>query len=398
MTTEAIFEALRTKLTISPFVRVERRMKMLKDMNPDDFPAIYIVEPDQSTDVSKGSPDLLSLTAHLLVYFSGSDSQDEVKSSTLNPLLDSVRTALAPDPVTGFQTLGGLVSHCWITGPQPLAEDLLTPDGGAMLTVHILVGKSDLSTGNQYVFDAGTVWYVPETGDANVTLADTLTPIRVGNLKGVTLNCEFAIQETYGQHRLPLQASAALHRITGVAKIGTFSGQALCRILLGQNPSTGGTYALVDVAGTIPATSTYTVTPAMPTGGTWNADMGVIMAATGVALVRVAANPATGQYSVAAGVYTFNAAQKGLGVAISCLYTSTSGTTITWANPLRYFMPGFKFVLQAEYNGKKVCWVLNKVVSTRLSFPTVLEQFSISDFSFAAIADASNNIGIISAG
>lgn len=65
---------------------------------------------------------------------------------------------------------------------------------------------------------------------------------------------------------------------------------------------------------TIPATP-FQVTP--KTGGLWSADAGVINATTGVALVPVTANPATGQYSVAAGVYTFAAADVGVSVTIT---------------------------------------------------------------------------------
>ncbi len=52
-------------------------------------------------------------------------------------------------------------------------------------------------------------------------------------------------------------------------------------------------------------------------------DQGVIFTATGVALVAVAASPGPGQYTVAAGLYTFNAADTAEAVAISYV-TNTS--------------------------------------------------------------------------
>ena len=51
--------------------------------------------------------------------------------------------------------------------------------------------------------------------------------------------------------------------------------------------------------------------------GAWASDTGVVYANTGVALSAVAANPTVGQYSVAAGVYTFSSADVGATVLIS---------------------------------------------------------------------------------
>jgi len=46
--------------------------------------------------------------------------------SILNPLLGAIDAALAPGKVDGKQTLGGLVSHCWIEGK--VMKDILPQD------------------------------------------------------------------------------------------------------------------------------------------------------------------------------------------------------------------------------------------------------------------------------
>ena len=63
----------------------------------------------------------------------------------------------------------------------------------------------------------------------------------------------------------------------------------------------------------------YTVTVAK--AAAWNGDGGVILTASGAALTPVTGTPGPEQYAVAAGVYTFNAAQKGLAVSIA--YSTT---------------------------------------------------------------------------
>jgi len=54
--------------------------------------------------------------------------------------------------------------------------------------------------------------------------------------------------------------------------------------------------------------------------GPWAGDLGVTLSATQSPLAAVAGPPGPGQYAVAGGLYTFNAAQAGAGVAISYGY------------------------------------------------------------------------------
>jgi hypothetical protein len=69
----------------------------------------------------------------------------------------------------------------------------------------------------------------------------------------------------------------------------------------------------------VPGAPPYTITVAK--AAAWNGDAGVILTATGQLLQPVAADPGDGEY-VAAGTYTFNAAQAGQAVSIT--YTTVS--------------------------------------------------------------------------
>lgn len=75
-------------------------------------------------------------------------------------------------------------------------------------------------------------------------------------------------------------------------------------------------YGSLAQAGSIPNTGPYTITTA--NAAAFVADLGVKKA--GVPMVPVASAPAPGQYSVSAGVYTFNAADHGAAVSISYRY------------------------------------------------------------------------------
>ena len=67
----------------------------------------------------------------------------------------------------------------------------------------------------------------------------------------------------------------------------------------------------------VPATGPYTVT--ISRAAQWNGDGGVSYASSGVVMARVTGMPTIGQYSVAAGVYTFAAADAAAKVVINYL-------------------------------------------------------------------------------
>lgn len=77
-------------------------------------------------------------------------------------------------------------------------------------------------------------------------------------------------------------------------------------------------YQVSDETALVPSTAPYEVTAEAPYGD-WASDAGVAYA-NGTPLAAVAGTPAAGQYSVAAGVYSFTAADAGAAVAITYGY------------------------------------------------------------------------------
>lgn len=75
-----------------------------------------------------------------------------------------------------------------------------------------------------------------------------------------------------------------------------------------------------ETAAAVVPTGGGTFTPE-PSYGAWGSDQGVVFAATGVALARVASAPTAGQYAVSTtGTYTFAAADAGKAIAIAFGY------------------------------------------------------------------------------
>lgn len=225
------------------------------------------------------------------------------------------------------------------------------------------------------------------------------TPVQFGVLQEVSLDFNFTIKELYGQYQFPVDIGRGTAKVTGKAKSGELDPDILGTLFFNESLTTGQIIGVVNEAGTVPASSTYTVT--VTNSATWTVDLGVFYAATGVRMRRVASAPSAGEYSVAAGVYTFASADASTAVLISYEYTSnTGGRKFEITNNLLGDSPSFSM----NFVGKRVSGGttrnttinLNRCMSSKLSLATKLEDFTIPDFDFNAMADDSGSVGTMS--
>lgn len=245
----------------------------------------------------------------------------------------------------------------------------------------------------QVGFGAGTLWGTQLT-DINGAAIANPTPTKFGALQDVSVDFGADIKKLHGSNAFPLLAVRGKQSITCKAKAAQMNGALINSIFFGLVPTAGILDTVIDVTGVTVAT---TVTPTVPGGGTWTQDLGVRNSVS-VPLTRVASGPITGQYSVAAGVYTFAAADVGQTVYIDFEYTatSTSAKKIAIINPLMGAAPTFRADLSIKLNGKSLTMILLNCVSTKLNFATKLDDFLIPEFDFEAYADASGaNVGSI---
>jgi hypothetical protein len=194
--------------------------------------------------------------------------------------------------------------------------------------------------------------------------------------------------------QVPVALGRGKGKVSGKAKAATLNGALLNNIFFGQTVTAGITGDVNDTVGVPVPTTPFTITPTPPSSGTWSADLGVVNA-SGIPMTRVASAPATGQYSVAAGVYTFAAADVGIKMYISYQYTATSATakkSTIQSLPMGY-APTFKCDLYLPYAGKQAILTLNSCLASKMSIATKLDDFLIPEFGFDAFADASNVLG-----
>lgn len=143
MNREAIFVALFDLLKAVPGITVaERRLRHWSDVQSAEQPYLCLAQGGQTAqqgDPAKGVPTKWTLEADIYLYALTTGGQ--TPSTVLNPIVDAVESALQPQypDIEKYQTLGGLVQHCWIEGNIDTDEGTLGDQAVAVIPIKILV-------------------------------------------------------------------------------------------------------------------------------------------------------------------------------------------------------------------------------------------------------------------
>jgi hypothetical protein len=243
-----------------------------------------------------------------------------------------------------------------------------------------------------FLFGSGVLYGIPTT-DANGNAITNPTPIKFGTLQNVSLDISFENKTLYGQNQFPVAVGRGKGKIAGKAQFAGLNGATLNSLFFGQTMATGIVGIVNDATGTAVPTTPFTITPTVPSSGTWSLDLGVVNA-SGRVMTRVASAPTSGQYSVAAGVYTFAAADTGIVMFINYEYTavSTSAQKSTVNNLLMGYAPSFRCELSTPYAGQQMTVTLYNCISSKLTFSTKQDDFMVPEFDFDVFANGSNQV------
>jgi hypothetical protein len=224
----------------------------------------------------------------------------------------------------------------------------------------------------------------------------TGTPVQFGTLQEVSLSFESSMKELHGQYQFPIAIGRGVAKVSGNAKFADINSRVLGELYFNETPVTGQTLLSLNEAHTVPGSVAYTVTTTE--AAHFVDDYGVIYTTTGLPLQKVSSLTAAGQYTVdtATGIYTFYSGDASAAVKISYTYTTTGGYTITMTNQLLGVAPVFQVILHRNYNSKIYSITLYNAVSTKLTVPTKLEDFSIAEFDFGAFVNSAGNLGKMS--
>lgn len=227
-----------------------------------------------------------------------------------------------------------------------------------------------------------------------------------GILQDCQISFDWTAKELYGQLQFPVAVARGTAKITGTAKFARLNGLVFSDIFFGSTASVGQFGISQDEPATVPATPTYTVT--VGNAATYNDDLGVSYAVSGLVFNRVSTPAAAGQYSVnfATGVYTFSSLDANAALRISYTYkNTTTGSMTTITNRLLGDTPAFKATFYQQVSPsvpggglsfKPTGLRLNACTASKLALPTKVDDWMITDLSFQAFADASGTVGYLS--
>jgi hypothetical protein len=241
----------------------------------------------------------------------------------------------------------------------------------------------------QFAFGSGTL--IGKRTDVAGT-----PPCLLGTLQDVSIDFDRKIEMLLGQYNMPVAAGGGEFKIAGKAKFARLQATQINNLFLGQTLTPNSMLEMTTGESDTVASGAVTVA----NSATFVEDYGVFYASNGVQLTPVASAPAQGQYSVSSGVYSFNTADNGQAVLIYYSYTVASGNKISLANQLAGPLPTFEVTLKETFNyfgsTKDLVVKLNACVAPKLSLPFSNQKFTVAEFDFQALADASNDIGTIS--
>jgi hypothetical protein len=250
-----------------------------------------------------------------------------------------------------------------------------------------------------YTFGVGNM-YVTQLTDASGNSVANPTPYPLMVLQEGSIDISADIKQLWGQNQFAVAVGRGKAKVDVKVKPARIFAGLWNAIFFGQGNTAGLIANFTDTsAGTAIPTTPFQITIAPPSSGVYAADMGVIDAGTGLPFTRVAAAPATTQYSVntATGVYTFASADNvsAKSVQINYQYTTSTAATGTKQSVLNVAMgyaPFFKADLTVVYAGKIVTFSMPRCVASKFNFAMKNEDFAVPEFDFSAMDDGTGNV------
>lgn len=221
------------------------------------------------------------------------------------------------------------------------------------------------------------------------------TPARLAVPQDQSISFKRSVKSLFGENQLAEDTCSGTMEVTGKVTLGTLNARLYADLLFGVTGVAGQINIANNELGAVPAVGPYTI--AVSNAAAWTVDLGVKNLTTGVPLVRVAAGPATGQYSVAAGTYTFAAAQANVPMALSYEYTvPTTGELLSLTNQPMGKIGNFTAVMQFLWGTEQSVLSLNNCISSGSDLSTKLDDYTKPTFDFMAAVDTAEVLGSFS--
>lgn len=240
-------------------------------------------------------------------------------------------------------------------------------------------------------FGSGVLWGTP-IQDAIGNAYASPSPFQFGILQDVGIDMSFDEKLLYGKGKFPADMAQGKGKIAIKAKFANINALPFSAAFFGMSPTAGLITSFEDQAGVVVAAGATVIAPVA--GQTFFANLGVRSDANGTPLVRVTANPATGQYTTDGnGSYIFSAVDIGKTVFIDYqTMNAGAGQLITLRNQAMGLAPTFRLDLSFQRSGKVFTLSFMKCSSSKLAMSSKQDDFMIPELDMSAIADDSGLI------
>jgi hypothetical protein len=121
------------------FKTAARRLELWSKTPNQPAVFVQIVGEEYAPRVARGLPPKVTIHAEIWLYANVGPDPKAVPEVAMNAVLEAVEAALQPPPGAETQTLGGLVSHCWIEGRAERDPGQIDGQAKAILPIRILV-------------------------------------------------------------------------------------------------------------------------------------------------------------------------------------------------------------------------------------------------------------------
>lgn len=253
-------------------------------------------------------------------------------------------------------------------------------------------------------FSAGRARLIPAGGG---------TPVELGVVQSASVELKVDLKELRGPYRYPIAVADGKGTASGKVQFAQLWPETLAAIL-GGTLAIGAPMAAVAEQHTIGAsvnTATLTNAATMVTGS----EIVTVIDATGspVFYTRTTGSPASssvagaagGSYTISAGVLTFAAADAGLKISVTYLWTPASGINNSIVSLAQVGMNSAStFQLTLLGTGAKNIYTnqaqqfivqLNSCLAPSLKMDFKLDDFTMQDLDFSAFIDVNGNLGSI---
>lgn len=233
-------------------------------------------------------------------------------------------------------------------------------------------------------------------------LTGVQTPRRFGVLQDVSVDFAGDIKTLFGTNQYPVDSARGKTKIDGKAKFAALQAKGYNDLFFGQTVATGQTKYAYNERTTLATSTTsigYTVANATSTP---IVDQGVFYGGTGsnagvqldVTSTAVSTGTATYNFVGSTGVYSFGAGDSGAALLVNYTYQVSTGFNIAINQQFMGTTPRFGLTLFQVFESNQMVLNLYQVTSSKLTYPTRIDDYVINEMDFSAFANAADQVGV----